>query len=276
MDLFTLLDTNYGPWGDLRLKRLLAGGASVNARRGTIQETPLHVAARRCRLSAIRILVKAGAEVDACTAGGKTACIHAARRGFNEVAIFLEKQGAKLEFTPADRLAVALSNKDEKEAKQILSHHPEAARTGNPEEDRLLADMSGRNEAWPVSLLIAAGASLMARGLDGGTPLHQAAWFGKVQNTHLLLNAKAPLEVFDDDHRSSPLGWAVHGSRESGGAAQRQAAYMAIVESLLKSGAKLYYPNDASDAFYRRLLKQASRPVQAQLRAARITELTSK
>ncbi len=271
MDLFTLLDTKYGPWGDRKLRRLLADGASVDARQGVLQETPLHVAVRRRRLAAVEILVYAGSEVDARNAGDKTAYVHAVRRGFHEIASFLKMHGAKPELTPADRLAVALSGRDRASAEQILCDHPGVANTGNPEEDRLLADMAGRNEAWPVRLLITAGASLTARGLDGGTPLHQAAWFGQATNVRLLLAANAPLEIFDDHHHSSPLGWAVHGSRASGGAAQRQAAYTAIVEMLFDAGAKLYYPNDRRDAYYKRLIQQASRPVRAQLRAARIT-----
>lgn len=43
-------------------------------------------------------------------------------------------------------------------------------------EDRLLADMAGRNADWPVQLLIDAQACLTALDLDGGAPLHQAAW----------------------------------------------------------------------------------------------------
>ena len=57
------------------------------------------------------------------------------------------------------------------EARAILAAFPDAARTGNPEEDRLLADVAGRNESPPVELLISAGADLAAPGLDSGTPL---------------------------------------------------------------------------------------------------------
>ena len=267
MDLHRLLDVGYGVLGNRKLRKWLGKGANVNARKGPLQETPLHVASRRRRLSAVKILVENGAEVEAKTVGDKTALVHAARRGFNEVVDYLMTCGSTPRYSPADRLAVALSCLDENLARKILAEYPNAAHTGNPEEDRLLADMAGRNVEWPVSLLIGAGASLLAPGLDGGTPLHQAAWFGQPHNVRLLLQAEVPLEVFDGTHHSSPLGWAVHGSKFSGDAGKRQKAYTDIVQTLLTAGASLYYQGDTSDAYYRRLLHQGSKLVRAQLRA---------
>ena len=79
----------------------------------------------------------------------------------------------------------------------MLAVHPDAVRTGNAEEDRLLADVAGR------------------------------------------VDAGAPLDFFDAIHKSSPIGWAVHGSRYSGGAEERQYA-------------------DPGDAYLRRLLHDAT------------------
>ncbi|MXW82277.1 MAG: hypothetical protein F4246_00945 [Rhodothermaceae bacterium] len=83
-----------------------------------------------------------------------------------------------------------------------------------------------------------------------------------------LLAAGAPLEVWCTDHSSSPLGWAVHGSRESGGASSRQEVYTAIVTTFLDAGARLHYADDDTDAYYRRLLRQASPSVRVLLREA--------
>ena len=257
--LHDFLDDGYGPGGDAELARRLEAGEDLSARAGAAAETPLHVAARRRRLEAVRRLLDHGADIDARTAGGKTAYAHAARRGFSELASLLAERGADTTLTPADRLAVAVVGGRLEEARRLLEAHPGCARTGNPEEDRLLADVAGRTGAAPVALLITAGADLTATGLDEGTALHQAAWFGQPDNARLLLEAGAPLDVFDACHDSSPLGWAVHGARYSGGARDRSDAYVEVVRRLLEAGAGLHYPGRPDDdAFLNRLMADAT------------------
>ena len=259
MTLHELLDHNYGVDGDDVLRRMLDRGADPNTRSGPRSESPLHVATRRRRTKAVEILLDSGAEIDAITAGGKTAYAHAVRRGFDDVAELLRRRGASEELNDADRFAVAIVRGRLDEARTILSAHPGVARTGNPEEDRLLADVAGRDDPRPVELLISAGADLTAPGLDDGTPLHQAGWFGQPANARLLIDAGAPLDVFEATYRRSPIGWAVHGSRYSGGADQRQDAYVALVQLLLDAGASLRDPAESTtDAYIRRLLDDAS------------------
>lgn len=235
MDLHRLLDCEYSDEG---LRALIEGGADVNERRGALGETPLHVAAMRRRPGAIAMLLAHGADASARTVGGKTAYVHALRRGFDDVVAVLEGRST-VELTDADRLAVALVGGRLDEAREILAKNPGAARTGNPEEDRLLADLAGRPGTERVKLLVDAGADLAATGLDDGTALHQAAWFGQPDNARVLLDAGAPRDVYDATHNSSPLGWAVHGSRYSGGADEAQAAYVALVKMLIQAGGGL-------------------------------------
>jgi ankyrin repeat protein len=262
MTLHELLDHNYGVDGDNVLRRMLDGGADPNARDGPQSESPLHVATRRRRAKAAAILLDRGAEIDATTAGGKTAYAHAVRRGFDDMAELLRLRGADVELNVADRFAVAIVSGSLDDARSILSAHPAVARTGNPEEDRLLADIAGRGDPRPVELLINAGADLTAPGLDDGTPLHQAGWFGQPANARLLIDAGAPLEIFDATHHGSPIGWAVHGSRYSGGADERQDAYVALVQMLLDAGASLHHPDQSpTDTYIRRLLDDASSQV---------------
>ena len=259
MTLHDLLDGNYGPDGDDILQQLLRNGTDPNERRGPRSETPLHVATRRRRATAVKILLDHGANIDASTAGGKTAYAHAIRRRFDDLADLLIARGANPELDDADRLAVAIVHEHLDEAQAILAVYPDAVRTGNPEEDRLLADVAGRNASKSVELLIQAGADLTAPALDSGTPLHQAAWFGQPDNARLLIDAGAPLDLFEPTHESSPLGWAVHGSRYSGGAGDRQDAYVAVVRMLIEAGSSLHYPDDAhSDAYFQRLLRDTS------------------
>jgi ankyrin repeat protein len=257
--LHDLLDHHYGSDAERTLVKMLDEGADPNRRVGPLAETPLHVATRRYRPGAVTVLLDRGADIDAKTVGGKTAYAHAVRRGFDEVADILRLRGASTSLNWPDRLAVAVVSGRLQDAREILAGHPSAVRTGNAEEDRLLADVAGRADTEAVRLLIHAGADLAAHGLDSGTPLHQAAWFGQPENARLLIDAGAPLDVFDEVHESSPIGWAVHGSRFSGDAENRQEAYVALVDMFLEAGSSVCYPNETeSDAYWRRLLEDAT------------------
>lgn len=262
--LHQLLDTNYGPDGDAVLQQHLAKGANTEKRENG--ETLLHVAVRRRRLNATAILLEHGADINAQDAHGKTAYAHAIRRRFTEICELLMAKGTDTTLNTADQFAVAVINDHYEEARQILQEDPSCVRTGNPEEDRLLADVAGRSATEPVEMLIAAGADLTAPALDDGTPLHQAAWFGQPANARLLIDAGAPLDIFDSVHHSSPLHWAVHGARYSGGADERQEAYIELVKMLLAAGSSLHYPEDPEgDAYLLRLRKDATPGVLAVL-----------
>ncbi|MBO6576603.1 MAG: ankyrin repeat domain-containing protein [Rhodothermales bacterium] len=254
--------------GDEWLRGQIAAGADLEARYGPFNETPLLVATRRRRLEAVEILLEAGADAEARNHGDKTAWQHAVRRGFTETAAALMVHGVSTALTPADRLAVACSMRDLQAARDVLAEHPGAARTGNPEEDRLLADMAGRDAAAFVTLLIDAGADVAAPGLDGGTPLHQACWFGQPEMARILVAAGAPLDVFDPVHEASPIGWVTHGSRYSGGADERQEAYVQLAEIVTGAGCSFRYPGDDTDAYLQRLLRDATPPVARVIRAA--------
>lgn len=260
MTLHQVLDWEYGADGLATLKRLLGDGADVDERAGPMDETPLHVATRRRRCEAIRVLLDHGAQIDLRNAGGKTAYAHAARRRFHDVVGVLTSRGADPSLNSADEFAIAVLDGALGEAEAILRTHPGVARTGNLEEDRLLADAAGRNSSNPVTFLVEAGADLSVPGLDGGTPLHQAAWFGQPHNARILVEAGAELDVFDPVHRSSPLHWAVHGSRYSGGAVERLEAYEEIVSLLLQAGSTLEYPGGDDHGEYLRRLRQDAPP----------------
>jgi ankyrin repeat protein len=269
VSLHQLLDFDFGPDGGAKLGRALEGGADPDARDPNSGETLLHVAARRRRCGAIRMLLRHGATVDAPTAGDKTAWVHAIRRGFDDVAALLAAAGADTSLTDADKFAVAIVYGELDEAKEILAAHPGVVRTGNLEEDRLLADVAGRGDARPVEMLIAAGADLTVPGLDDGTPLHQAAWFGQPENAQLLIDAGAPLDIFDRVHGASPIGWCCHGSSFSEDPASRRVAYVAVAELLIGAGASLHYPEaPQDDGYILRLLEDASPAVREVIQKA--------
>lgn len=239
--LHYLLDVDYHPD---RMIGLLEAGVDPNVKYGPFTETALHAAVRRRRLEAIQPLLKYGADINAQTKGGKTAYAHAARRGFFEISRFLEERGADTNLNQADELAVALIRNDLATARAIIAENPDLVPNMTTEEARILPDLSGRSMPEAVVLLLDAGADITARGLDGGTALHQAAWFGQPEMAEILIRHGAPLEILCREHQSTPLGWAAHGSSFSGGAKEREEAYVKIAEWLLEAGASLVHPHD--------------------------------
>ncbi len=240
---------------------ILVEDGNLDAQVGPIQESPLHVAARRRRLQAIKILVQKGCPLDDQTRAGISAYAHAKRRGFNEVAEYLKESGAKTSLTLSDQLSVSLSNQDYQQAVNILESDPELVPSMDAEEARIFPDLAGRMESESINILINRGIDLGSRGLDGGTALHMAAWFGSLKNLQILINAGADLEDYGDVHKLTPLGWAAHGSRYSGGANQRQEVYLDIAKTLLDAGASVQNPTDETDTTGVYLQKMASDPV---------------
>ena len=260
--LFTVLDAWYD---EARLAFLLARGADVEHPAGPHGETAVHVAARRRRPGAVRLLAERGADLGAENRGGKTAFQHAARRGFDDVCAALSAAGASLALAPGDRFAAHLAAGELERARALGS----PVDRDNPEETRLLPDLAGRLERREeLEFLLELGLPLDARGLDGGTALHQAAWFGAPDNLELLLERGAPLELLCEEHASTPLGWVAHGSRYSGGAGERQAAYVRAAELLLAAGASLRHPSAPEDDTAAWLLEDASDEVARVLRRA--------
>jgi ankyrin repeat protein len=260
-----LLDWRFRPEA---VEWLLVRGADPNACRGPLAESALHVACRRRRCDGLELLLRHGARIDARTAGGKTAYAHAARRGFDDVVRLLTGHGADSALTRADELAVALARGELAEAHGLLRSDPGLVARFGPEDARILPDLAGRTAVEPVELLLDAGCDIVARGLDDGTSLHQAAWFGQPDQARLLIRRGAPLDIRGDAHDSPPLGWVAHGSRYSGGAEQRGEAYARVAELLLDAGASTANPHDpAGDPHGRWLLEDASAPVAAVLRA---------
>ncbi len=249
------------------LRFLLHRGANLEKQSEPGSETALHIATRRRRLEAVRILADQGAKLNAETAGGKTAYAHAIRRGFVEISDELRIRGCSTKLNPADELAVALVGGDLEEARSLLSHQSDLVKEMSAEEARILPDLTGRQALDPVRFLLENGVDLNARGLDDGTALHQAAWFGQPGQVDLLLSFQHPIDPVDRVHRFTPLGWCAHGSSFSGDAQSRQNDYARIARTLLEAGATLAHPIETDpDPHGNWLLREASPEVAEVLR----------
>lgn len=82
-------------WGDLRpVRSLLQAKASVDYRGPKFRNTPLMDAASHGYLSVARVLIAAGADVDACDKFGMSAMHHAAKAGQLPIVRILLAAGA--------------------------------------------------------------------------------------------------------------------------------------------------------------------------------------
>ena len=84
------------------IELLLRKKADVGAVESTLGYTPLHMAARKDRISAARLLLAAGAPINAENTKGRTPLAIAARDGYKDLAALLIEQGADVNIQASD------------------------------------------------------------------------------------------------------------------------------------------------------------------------------
>jgi ankyrin repeat protein len=184
-----IMGTAGDPIGSIKL--LLDAGADPNRRfdhltRGAHGQTPLIEAVTRDEAEIAELLLKAGADVNASTAEGQTALLHA-------VSVFSH------------------------------SRHLTSSSSTDPESMSRQRQRAAKQTDF-VRLLLAAGADVSLKNLDGATPLHAAARAGNESVVELLLQWKADVAA-TDAKGATPLHYAAEG-----GSVQ-------VAEALLRAGA---------------------------------------
>lgn len=170
----------------------------------------------------------------------------AAERGSRKVLDELTKS-----VSPARKLVAAAWVGDKETVGQILRNHPEIkGELGGEAQSITDAAQAGKTET--VRLLLEAGFDPKTPGMDSGSALHVACWFGYIDVVNLLLGL-VPLDLKDANHGSPPLGWAAHGSQWC---RNPKGDYIAVVEALLKAGAD---PNASANSGGTSMLDQAGK-----------------
>ncbi len=163
---------------------------------------------------------------------GKTPAQVAAERGNRAVLDQLSK-GA----SPVRRLIAAAWLENNEAVEEILRNQSNfVAEIGT--DARAITDAAQAGKTKTVRLLLTAGFDPNTPGMDSGSALHVACWFGYVDIVRLLLG-RVPLDLKDRNHGSPPLGWATHGSQWCNNS---NGDYVAVVEALVVAGADLNSP----------------------------------
>ena len=212
-------------------------GAHQGHPRARPGETPLQRAAAAGHGEpVIRMLVLHGADISARRADGAAAYALAVRAGNASAAEYLASVGADSTLlTPIDQLLGACATVDEASARAIAAAHPGIIDTLLPAEREALGLAVTDDRLDVVQLMVSLGWPLTQEGEWGGTPLHWAAWNGRVAMVTLLLAHGAPVNLRDTRYGSSPVGWVSHGSLHCDRG--NDADYPAIVHLLLDAGA---------------------------------------
>lgn len=204
-------------------------------------ERPLHrLAAMGYGASVLKQFVAHGALVDAERADGCTPLRLAYCAGNQEAIDVLLGAGADASrVTVRDRLLEGCLRADTAQVQALITSDPTlvsqlvSAQDDEMTETLLTAISRGRDQA--VRLMVSIGWPLDRESPWGGTPLHWAAWLGREEAVTQLIVHGAAVNVRDSRYGSSPLGWAIHGSRFN--EEDNTVVYPRIVERLLDAGA---------------------------------------
>jgi len=216
--------------GDIAaVKRLLSGNPRLARATDDHRKTPLHWAAEHDHRDIAKMLLDAGADLEATTSWGATPLDWAATMGSKNVADLLLTHGAQgLNLVAAaslgklDLLSSFLDsgNPFESHARRAVPAEPNdhwpadsACMMGDVLSDAFYG--ACRNGQTAVAaLLLERGANVNAKGVFGGTALHWAAINGHKDTVAFLLAHGADLTIRDAKFDSTPEGWAAEGQRD--------------------------------------------------------------
>ena len=144
------------------------------------------------------------------------------------------------------RLLNAAEVGDEQRARQILAQHPTLFAKLSSNAARRIVGVAVRDNARALELLLEMGWPANAVLDNNQTALHYAAWHGNLASVRALLSHNAPVNVAENQHGGTPLGWTLHGSLNSW---HRDIGdYAGVAKALLDAGAEMPRPDGPLEA----------------------------
>ena len=183
---------------------LLRAGADVNATNET-GGTPLMFLRDNATVDLVRELLSAGVKVNARDESGGTALMNAASQNKYEVVKELIEAGAKFDLHDTEgrtALMFAATNEDSRIAKLLIDAGADINETDHDGEAALsMAAEQGDPET--VKILISFNANVNARDNNGWSALMYVAGTNDLESARALLNAGADLSVRDKDGKTT-------------------------------------------------------------------------
>ena len=216
---------------------LLENGADPNVPCRDAKETAFQAAVRRgFSVELIQLLLACGADPALRRADGRNALVLAVRGGHEQLARVLREHDASGEISPTDCFIGACLRADRAGAQQSLAEHPSLLAELTPADRQMVTEAAREGRGDALTLMGELGFDLQLAAEDGVTPLHSAAWCGRIAAVRALIAAGVDINREEKRFKGTALGWVQHGSRFN---CDPAGDYPACAEALLAAGARL-------------------------------------
>jgi ankyrin repeat protein len=189
-----------------------------------------------CSAELLKLLLSHGADPDRPGSDGRSPFTLASVEGRADLAAVLLEHGAADDTTDTDRFLAACQHADRAAVQEQLAQDPGLlGRISEGQQAAALIRAAETGHTPALGLMLDLGFPVGARGEDGSTALHAAAYAGSADAVRLLLDRGANLEARDATWDSIPLDWACVGSGERP-ATNPRPDWIGTVQTLLEAG----------------------------------------